>query len=119
MAALDIQFTGVTPSAALSQLIEEKVERLEHYFDQIKSCRVVISTPHKHHKNKFFHTTIHLAVPRTILVVDHEREKNETHLDAYQSVNDAFAAMTRQLESYVQKMHGKVKQHNRVQPQEI
>ncbi len=111
MSRLKIEYKGVDSSEALSALIESRVEKLEHFFDQIQSCRVVVSAPHKHHRNKYYHTQIQLNVPRTTLMVDHETELNDRHLDPFQSVNDAFAAMTRKLESYVQKLRGKVKAH--------
>ncbi len=112
----EIQFIGIDSSNALTSMIEEQVEKLYHYFDNIQSCRVVVSTPHRHHRHKYFHTSIHLHVPRHVLIVDQEPEKNQTHMDAYQSVNDAFAAMTKQLETYVCKARGKVKTHNKIQP---
>jgi ribosome-associated translation inhibitor RaiA len=112
----DIQFIRIAPSAALTSLIEDHVLKLNHYFDNIQSCRVVISTPHRHHRHKYFHTSIHLHVPRHVLIVDQEPEKNQTHMDAYQSVNDAFAAITKQLETYVCKARGKIKNHANNQP---
>ena len=111
MAALDIKFNGLDQSEKLTELIEGRVSRLEHFYDEIQACKVVVSVPHRHHRNKYFHVQIQLQVPRNVLIVNHEPEKNERHQDAYSAVNDAFAAMTRQLESYVTKLRGKVKLH--------
>jgi len=116
MASLDINFNGIDQSDALTELIESQANKLEHFFDNIQSCKVVVSAPHRHHHHKYFHVQIQLLVPRNVLVVNHEPEKNERHQDAYSAVNDAFAAMTRQLESYVTKLHGKTKFHIKPQP---
>lgn len=111
MIPVDIEFTDLTVSKALSEHIEDRVEKLEHHFGQIQACRVVVSAPHRHHQNKYFHVQIKLNVPRKVLIVSHEPEKNERHQDPYQSVNDAFAAMTKKLETYATKLRDKKKKN--------
>jgi ribosome-associated translation inhibitor RaiA len=61
MVQLDIHFSGVDQSEALRNLIEGHVARLEHYFSEIKSCWVVISAPHRHHRSRYFHTHVRSA----------------------------------------------------------
>lgn len=113
MIPLDIAYTDFEPSDSLSDDIRIRLERLEHHFENIQSCKVVVSSPHKHHKNKFFHVQIKLHVPGKTLVVDHEPEKNKSHQDPYLSVRDAFDAMDRQLKSYVERMRGNIKNHSK------
>lgn len=111
MIATKITYTDFDPSEALSTDIEARAQKLEHFFDNIQKCSVVVSSPHKHKKQKFYHIEVILKVPGKTLVVNREPEKNDAHTDPYICVRDAFDAMTRMLEDYAAKKRGNVKNH--------
>jgi len=104
---LNISYTDFSPSESLNTLIEEKAEKLEKYFDRISQCQVVVSSPHKHHRQKIYHISILVHVPGAELVVNREPEKNLVHSDIRVAVRDAFSAMARQLEDFSNKKRSK------------
>jgi ribosomal subunit interface protein len=104
---LNISYTDFSPSESLNALIEERATRLERYFDRISQCQVVVSSPHRHHRQKIYHITIKLHVPGAELVVNREPEKDLDHQDIRRAVRDAFTAMTRQLEDFAGRKRAK------------
>ena len=110
---LQITFRDMEPAAAVEANIREKAGRLEQFYDQIMSCRVMVEAPHgHHHQGNLYRVHIDLGVPDGELVVSHEHHhKDQAHEDVYVAIRDAFDAMKRQLEDHVRKRRGKVKQH--------
>jgi ribosomal subunit interface protein len=110
---LQITFRDLESSAAIEANIREKAAKLEQYYDQIMSCRVMVEAPHgHHHQGRLYQVRIDLGVPDGELVVSHEHHhKDSAHEDVYVAIRDAFDAMRRQLEDYARKRRGKVKQH--------
>ena len=110
---LQITFRDMEPSDAVEANIREKAGKLEQFYDQIMSCRVMVESPHgHHHQGTLYQVRIDLGVPDGELVVTHEHHhKDHAHEDVYVAIRDAFDAMKRQLEDYARKRRGKVKQH--------
>ena len=110
---LQITFRDMEPSAAVEARIREKATKLEQYYDNIISCRVMVEAPHGHkHQGKLFQVHIDLGVPDRELVVTHaHHHKDHAHEDVYVAIRDAFDAMKRQLEDHARVRRGKVKQH--------
>jgi ribosomal subunit interface protein len=110
---LQITFRDMEPSEAVEANIRERSERLERFYDHIMSCRVMVESPHgHHHKGRLFNVRIDVTVPDGELVVNHgHHHKDHSHEDVYVAIRDAFAALRRQLEDYVQKRRGKTKTH--------
>jgi ribosomal subunit interface protein len=104
---LQISFHGLPHSDALQQAIRERATKLEHFYDRIASCRVVVELAghHKQHGNQY-NVRVDLKVPGSELAVTHEQSE-----DAQAAVRDAFDAVRRKLEDYVRKQRGDVKQH--------
>ena len=110
---LQITFRDMEPSDAVEASIREKAAKLDQFYDQIMSCRVMVEAPHgHHHKGRLFQVRIDLTVPEGELLVTHEHHhKDSAHEDVYVVIRDAFDAMKRQLEDYARKRRGKVKKH--------
>jgi putative sigma-54 modulation protein len=111
---LQITFHGVDHSDAVETRIREKVAKLEHLFDRITSCRVVIEQHHKntsnlHHKGEPFHIRLALTVPGDELVVKRDPKDSHVNEDIYVALREAFASMERQLKEYVDRSRGNVK----------
>lgn len=127
-----ISFRHMAVSPAVEARIQEEVAALEHYFNRITSCRVVVEAPHQHHQcGKGFHISIDLHVPGSEIEVNHEPSLHGTvankeisgwekhletqpdHKDIYVSIRDAFAAARRQLEDYARVLRGDSKHHTK------
>lgn len=111
---VEIHFEGLDPSEFIEARVRDEVEKLEHYFDKIISCRVVVEKPHHHHhKGNRYGVRIFLGLPGdNVISVDRNPGKDETHEDVYVAIRDSFNAARRQLKGVVQKMHGRVKTHS-------
>jgi ribosomal subunit interface protein len=104
---LQISFHGIKHSDALYHAIREKAEKLEHYYERIISCRVVLelAARHKHH-GKQFAVRIDLKVPGGEIAVTREHDENLKI-----ALREAFDAARRQLEDYARAQRGDVKRH--------
>ncbi len=119
-----ISYRDVSPSADLDRLIQAEAAKLEHFFDGILSCRVLVEHTHRRHKyGSPFHVRIELAVPGEQLVVNHTDDVRPAapasddepvrvrkaaegaveHKDARLAVRDAFHTVTRRLQDYVKR----------------
>ena len=110
---LQITFRDMEPSEAVEANIRERAAKLDRFYNHIMSCRVVVESPHSHHnKGRLFEVHIDVTVPDGELMVNHgHHHKGHSHEDVYVAIRDAFAALRRQLEDYVQKRRGKTKRH--------
>lgn len=110
---LQITFRDIEPSAAIEANIREKAAKLDQFYNQIMSCRVVVEVPHAHHhQGKLYQVHIDLTVPEGELLVTHgHHHKDHSHEDVYVAIRDSFDAMERQLEDYARKRRGDVKKH--------
>ncbi len=101
----DISFRDVEPSDMHRDKIREEIEKLERYFDRITGCRVVVDRPHKHadHGDQY-RVGIRLSVPTKQLVVNRDPSEREDRPSLDAAISDAFQAMRRQLEQYVDQM---------------
>jgi len=110
---LQITFRDMEPSDAVEANIREKAAKLDQFYDQIMSCRVMVEVPHgHHHQGRLYQVRIDMTVPDGELLVTHEHHhKDNSHEDVYVAIRDAFDAMKRQLEDYARKRRGKVKTH--------
>lgn len=108
---IEILFRNLAHSQAIEDNARQHAEKLGRYFNRIFNCHVIIETHHHHHKGNIYHITINLDVPHAELVVNRDLADDHAHEDPYVALRDAFDAMKRQLQSYSQKLHGKVKHH--------
>jgi len=109
---VQITFRDIPPSEFVEARIQEKTKKLEQFYDQIISTRVVVESPHSHqHKGNLFHVCIDITVPDGELVVNRAPKDHHAHEDVYVAIRDAFDAAKRQLQEYSRKRRGKVKSH--------
>ncbi len=107
MQPVKIVIRDMPNSPALENHLRKKAEKLIHYFDHINTCQIVIDVPQKHKRQgKLFNVRIDLTVPGKELVVNHKLDE-----DVYVAIRDAFSALLRKLECYVEKRRGYVKKH--------
>lgn len=109
---VQITFRNMDHSPAVEDKVRELAERLEHYFDDIMSCRVVVEAHHHHHhKGNLYHARIDLTVPDAELVFSREPAQHQAHQDVYVAIRDAFNGIRRQLEDHARKRRGDIKRH--------
>lgn len=111
---LQIVFRDMDRSDFLAGLIEDRVERLERFYPQIVSCRVVVEVPHRGSETGKppIGVAVEVGVPgRDTIVAKGEEERREAKGDTTTVVNRVFDAVQRQLETTVEVNKGKVKMH--------
>ena len=105
---LQITFRGIPHSPSIEAAIREKAAKLEHYFDRMISCRVVVeqAAQHKRHGKPF---TVHvdIKVPGGgEIAITHDHDE-----DLQIALHQAFDAARRKLEDHVRVQRGDVKHH--------
>jgi len=87
-----------------------EVEKLERYHGRITSCHVVVSVPHRRHRNgRQYQVRIDVALPRAHVVVNRcppARQENEQILVA---LREAFDTARRQIEDKIRRLRHQVK----------
>ena len=132
MLPVQTTFQNMDHSEAVVTRVQKEADKLDKYFDRITSCRVVVEAPHAHHRRgDSFRVRIELGVPGKELIVAHEpavkheeekrrhqhQEVGGPHQDVYVAIRDAFKAMQRQLQDYVQCLRQEVKTHHSRMPE--
>lgn len=127
---VQITYRNLQSSPAIEARIHEEIAKLETFYADIVSCRVAVELPHHHHeRGNLFHVCVDLSVPGAEIVVKHEptlhsslrkdeavraKKKAATHAphkDVYLALRDAFKTARRELQDYVRRQRGQVKQH--------
>ncbi|MHC5211702.1 MAG: HPF/RaiA family ribosome-associated protein [Planctomycetota bacterium] len=109
---VQVTFKDIQPDDAVREEVWRQAEDLEHFYDRITSCRVVVAAPHRHSRTGRLHAVrVELGVPGTQLVVGRGDRRSDAHADVHLAVRDAFRAARRQLEDYARRQRGDVKRH--------
>jgi len=107
-----ITFRDVEPSAALETAINDKMAKLEEFYDQIIACHVMVEQPHRHHhQGRIYSVHIDITLPQGKVVVSRNPQDNHAHEDFHVALRDAFDAAYRQLEDFQRRQRGDVKAH--------
>ena len=112
-----ITFRHMNHDNALDATIQQKVVKLERFFDRISKCEVVVEAPNAGHHNKGAHFRVRIAlhVPGEELVVDRDPAKAADHDDPAVAIRDAFEAAKRKLQDYTRRR--KVDKHRDSRPE--
>lgn len=109
-----ITFRNMEPTDALEAAVNDKMAKMEQFYDQITACHVTIEAPHRrHHQGKLYSVHIDITVPQGEVVVSRDPQDKHAHEDAYVALRDAFNAAYRQLEDYQRRQRQEVKAHSR------
>jgi hypothetical protein len=125
-----VTFPGTQTSPWLEAEILRRARRLSVICDEILSCRVVVSIPHRHHRRgNRFSLRIELAVPGEELAITRDANVHSVVKDLDQQawskrfdveaarrdvrlvMTDAFDAARRRLRDYAQLRRREVKRH--------
>jgi ribosomal subunit interface protein len=106
-----VSFHDIAPSDAMRAAVAARVAELEQFCADITHCRVAIESPHRHHrKGRHFRVRIDLTVPDEQIVVGRNPSEHGAHEDVYVAIRDAFDAARRQLQDFVRRRRGQVKE---------
>lgn len=113
---LNVTFRDMEPSPAIDEAIRSWAGKLEHVYDRIERCHVVIERPHQRHRQgQRMRVSVTLAVPGPDVVVSHDHALDGSHENVYVAIRDAFRAARRQLEDHVRRQRWDVKA--RIEPE--
>lgn len=109
---LEITFRNLDRSLSIAALIEDKCGQLEQFYRHMIGMHVTVESPHKHQrKGRGYSVTIETYVPGKRLVTSHSPGREIRHTELIPTINDAFRAMSRQLEDYSRQQRGDTKYH--------
>jgi cold shock CspA family protein len=97
---LELNFHDVPRSEWSEELIRERVDRLERFADDIISCHVIVSQPHRHqHKGNPYRVSIEVRLPRNRRLMVSEEPDEVVNADAqlHPVIVAAFATMEKRL----------------------
>ncbi len=109
---LQIAFHNLEPNEAIEEAIRFKAAKLAEFAEHLMGCRVVVEVPHRHHQHgNLYQVRIDLTVPGEEIVVNREPPEHTQYRDVTIAIRDAFDSAKRQLEDYVRRRRGLVKEH--------
>jgi len=110
---LQLTFREIEPSDAIRDAVRGRADTLARYYDGITSCRVVVEAPHRRHRQgSHYRVRVGLTVPGEELVVGRAPGEHGAHEDVYVAIRDAFNAAVRQLQDYIRRRRGAVKERH-------
>lgn len=110
---LRVDFRNLKRSSWIEQIIQEKVDKLEHFCKRIVSCHVVVEMPHKHqHQGNLYLVRINIVVQGKTIAINREATEHAASQDISAALHGAFAAARRQLEDYMRRLRSDVKTHH-------
>jgi putative sigma-54 modulation protein len=99
---LQLTFRGMAHSDALATHVRLRAEKLEHLFDRIVSCHVVVELAGHHHRHgDRFHISINLGLPGHEILVGRAPSKDHGPETASGATDRAFDDADRELEDWV------------------
>ncbi len=109
---LEIRFHDVDRSDWSENFIQRQVERLERYVDDIISCRVTVSRPHRRQRTgQPYQVMVEVTLPpQHVLAATVEPVEVPGSAELRNVIRDAFRAMERQLIRIKELREGTVKQ---------
>jgi ribosome-associated translation inhibitor RaiA len=108
---LQLTCRGTTHSDALATHVRLRAEKLEHLFDRIVSCHVVVEVAgHQHRHGDRFHVSINLGLPGHEILVGRGPSHDHGSETAYGAVDRAFDDAGREIEDWVK--HQRTQRHH-------
>ena len=95
-----VVYHNIDQSAALTENVNKRIEKLQRYSHDIIGGRVVLDSPHNnHHKGKVFSVTVEIHTSGKEVIVWQGQHDKPAHEDIYVAVRDAFNVAERQLKA--------------------
>jgi len=108
---LQLTFRGMAHSDALASHVRLCAQNLEHVFDRVVSCHVVVELAGHHHRHgDRFHVSINLGLPGHEILVGHAPSHDHGPETAYGAVDRVFDDAGRKLKDWVK--HQRMQRHD-------
>jgi ribosome-associated translation inhibitor RaiA len=99
-----VTFHGVPVSDAIERLCLTEAGKLEKYSDRITSCSIVVSEPHRRHRNgNHFSIRIDRTLPGGEIVVNRDPPEHQADEDIVVAVREAFDTARRRLKDFIER----------------
>lgn len=109
---LQISFRGLHSGGAADAVIRRRAEALNHFYDRIMGCRVIVERPHLHsRKGHLYQVRIDLTVPGGEIVVQRAPALDRSREDLCVAIRDTFDAARRLLQDHARRRRAEVKTH--------
>ena len=95
-------------SPGLAEHIEERAEKLGHFFSGVKGCRVTVDGPGQHPLRGRIRVRVTVSVPGSEIAVN-----RQTGEDLPMAIRESFDAADQLLEDYVRRRHRNSKRAKR------
>jgi cold shock CspA family protein/ribosome-associated translation inhibitor RaiA len=108
-----IEFRNMPESAAVREVVEQHVAKLEERYGRVTTGRVVLKGPGEHHHTSgHYEVNIQLALPDGKEInVERTPPSDQRYADPTFALNNAFKRARRQLQDKARRLQGQVKQH--------
>ncbi len=98
-----VTFRDIPHSDAVEAYVRKKAQKLEHRLERVRSCRVAVESPHRHHVHgRHYRVRIQLGVPGHELVVGRPH-LDRSHEDLYAAIDCAFDDALRVLSEHARR----------------
>ncbi|MBF0522133.1 MAG: hypothetical protein HQL24_03645 [Candidatus Omnitrophica bacterium] len=113
---LQLNFKGWKDDGEITNLINEKIAKLERLCHHVISCHIAIEQlPTAQQTGHSYHIRIDVRIPphHEIVVVREPQKGTRSHTPLSTLLRDAFEVVFRQGQEIVNKQHGQIKAHSR------
>ncbi|MBK7398774.1 MAG: HPF/RaiA family ribosome-associated protein [Myxococcales bacterium] len=101
---IQVTFRDFEPTDAITDYVHKRAAKLDHVHDRLTSCRVVIETPHRHHKQgDRYHVRVDLTLPGHALVVGNRPSAGGPREDVYAGIDDGVDHAVHALKEHLRK----------------
>jgi len=101
---VQITFRSMAHSDALAAHLQLRIDKLDHIFDRIVSCHVVIELEgHQHHHGEQHRISVNVGLPGHEIIVNHAPSHSPTIETAYATADRDFEDAERQLEDWLRR----------------
>ncbi len=104
---IQLTFRSIAHSDALALHLQQRGDRLDHLFDRILWCHVVIELEGHHHRHgDRYRFSINVGLPGHEIVVTRSPATGRDDESAYESADRAFDEAARQIRDWVGRSRG-------------
>lgn len=87
---------GKLLSPSLAEHVRERTDKLGHFFERVKACRVTVDGPGQHALKGRFRVRINVSVPGSEIAIN-----RQSGADLGMAIRESFDAADQRLEDYV------------------
>jgi len=85
-------------SPRLAEHVDERTQKLGHFFDGVQDCRVTVDGPGQHPRQGRIRVRVYLTVPGSEIAINHRTGENLPT-----AIRESFDAADQRLEDYVRR----------------